>query len=141
MEAVAVPGTVRYSGDYPVSLFVNGKASRGNQLSLPAGTYTISVRAKTNAFIRLSKQVEVHPGQTTTIQQPAMGILNIKANPSNCKISIDGDFVDDAPIFNLPVQSGRHTILFNWDKLSKRLTKDVQVEADQTDTIMGVPTD
>jgi len=141
MEATAAPGNIRYSGDYPVSLFVNGKASRGNQLSLPAGTYTISVRTKNNAFIRYSKQVEVRSGETTTIQQPAMGILNIKANPSNCKISIDGEFVDDAPIFNLPVQSGKHIILFNWDKLSKKLSKDVQVEADQTDTIMGVPND
>lgn len=130
------PGTVKYTGQYPVSLFVNGKAYR-DSFELPPGTYTVSIRSKGAAFIHANREVEVKSGETSVVQQPAMGKLTVKANPSNCKISIDGEYVDSAPIFNLPVQTGSHVVTFNWDTLGKKTTKPVVISSSETQSLMG----
>jgi hypothetical protein len=68
-----------------------------------------------------------------------MGTLTVKANPSNCKISINGEVIDDAPIFSLPVQSGTQVIGFNWVKMGKTLKKSVEIPQGQSVTVTGVP--
>ncbi len=137
---IEVPqGTLSYSGQYPVTIFSKGKALRGNTLKLPAGTYKLTFKTKQNAYINFTRTVEIKAGDAKIVSAPAMGSLNVKANPSNCKISIDGDVVDDAPIFNLPVQTGNHVIRFNWVKMGKTLDKTVEIPQGQTVTVTGVP--
>jgi serine/threonine protein kinase len=132
-------GTLSYSGQYPVTIFSKGKALKGNTLQLDPGTYKLTFKAKQKAYINFTRTVELKGGDTKIISAPPMGILTVKANPSNCKISIDGDVVDDAPIFNLPVQSGNHVIRFNWVKMGKTLDKAVEIPQGQTVSITGVP--
>lgn len=139
LEAVPQPGFVKYAGKYPITIFSGGRALRGNPIQLDAGAYTLSFRSKKDAFIRFSQKIEVKAGETTVVKGPAMGTVNIKAVPSNCKISIDGEFVDVAPIQNLAIQSGNHMILFNWEKMGKTLNKEVDVGDGQTQTITGIP--
>ncbi len=132
-------GTLSYAGQYPVTIFSKGKALRGNTIQLDPGTYKLTFKTKQNAYINFTKTVEIQAGDTKIISAPAMGSLTVKANPSNCKISINGEVVDDAPIFNLPVQAGNHVIRFNWVKMEKTLDKTVEIPQGQTVTVTGVP--
>jgi serine/threonine protein kinase len=141
MQAAAEPGFIKYVGQIPVVVFVDGKPAHGTSLEAEPGTHTVSIRARGNALIRMSREVNVKSGDTSIIQQPAMGTLSIRANPSNCKIFVDGEFIDYPPITNLPVQTGTHAITFNWEKLSKKSTKSVVISADQGENVMGVPSD
>jgi hypothetical protein len=68
-----------------------------------------------------------------------MGTITIKAVPSNCKISINGEFIDVAPVQNLPIQAGTHTITFNWDTLSKKTSRTVTVSGNGSQIVTGVP--
>jgi serine/threonine protein kinase len=139
LEPVVLTGFVKYVGSHPVTVYSAGKALRGNPVELNAGNYTLSFRSKKEAFIRFSQKVEVKPGETTVVKGPTMGSLNVRAVPSNCKISIDGEFVDFAPIQNLAIQSGNHMILFNWEKMGKTLNKEVSISGGQSQTVTGVP--
>jgi len=136
---VPQPGFVKYTGKYPITVYTGGKALRGNPIELDAGVYTLSFRSKKDAFIRFSQKVEVKAGETTVVKGPSMGTISIKAIPSNCKISIDGEFVDVAPIQSLAIQSGNHMIQFNWETVGKTLNKEVTVSDGQTQTVTGVP--
>lgn len=141
MQVAAAPGYIKYVGQIPVTIFVDGKAERGNSIEAEPGTHTVSIRSRGGAFISKRQDVEVKSGDTSIISQPAMGTLSVRANPSNCKIFIDGEFIDFPPITNLPVQSGTHAVTFNWEKLGKKTTKSVVISAGQSETVMGVPTD
>lgn len=139
LQQAAEQGQVRYLFSYPVAVFMGGKVVKGNPISLAPGTYTLSFRGKSPAYIHFSKKVEVSSGETVTVGQPAMGKITIKANPSNCKISIDNEYVDEAPIFDLPIQSGSYMIQFNWPALGKKLSKPVTVSPDESTNVVGVP--
>ena len=145
LQPVIVPGTVRYTGSYPVTMFVGGKAISGNSVDLAPGSYALTFRSKKNqkAFIRFSQTVDVQPGKTITIKGPpkGMGVLNVNATPSNCRISLDGEFVDVVPIRNLPVQAGSHKVQFNWERMGKKLEKMVVLAQGQSETLMGTMKD
>jgi hypothetical protein len=139
LESAPTTGTLHYTGSYPVAVFSGGKALRGPTITLPEGTYKLSFVSKKGAYIRFTKTVEVHPGETINISQPPLGNLSVKANPSNCRISIDGQYVDDAPIFAMPVQAGAHVLQFDWTKLNSRLNKTVMINAGETQSVVGAP--
>ncbi len=141
LKPVVVPGTVTYTGSYPVAIYVDGSAVSGNSVELSPGSHTLTFRSRKNqkAFIRFSQTVNVDPGQTIAIKGPPKGMssLNVNATPSNCRIYVDGEFVDVVPIRNLPVQAGSHTIQFNWEKMGKKLEKTVVLSQGQSEKVMG----
>ena len=139
LQQAAEPGLVRYLFSYPVAVYSAGKVIKGNPISLPPGSYTLTFRGRTPAYIRFSRTVTVVSGETVTIGQPAMGKVTIKANPSNCRISIDGEYVDEAPIFSLPIQAGSYMVQFNWPALGKILSKPVTISPDESVNVVGVP--
>jgi hypothetical protein len=131
-------GFVQYVGKYPVTVLLAGKPLKGDPVSLPAGTHKLTFLSTKKAYIRLTRTVEVKPGETITVRGPEMGSLTIKANPSNCKIFLNGEFIDYPPIFNLPVQAGNHTLLFNWEKTGKKQTRPIVVLADTNENVTAV---
>lgn len=139
LQKISLPGVIKYTGSHPVTIFSGGKAFRSSSISLPPGTYKFSFVSKQKAYIRFTKSIEVKAGETVNVPGPAMGSLNVKANPSNCKISVNGEYLDDAPIFNLPIQTGTHVIEFHWPKLGTKLNKTITIRSGQTETVIGIP--
>jgi len=135
LNQIATPGSVRYTGRYPVSIIVDGKFIAGNPVSVSPGNHTITLKSRKDAFIRTTRRVEVTAGQTVTVGDPEMGMIKVIAQPSNCKISIDGEFIDLAPIVNLPISAGDHSIGFNWEKLGKKRTKSASIDGGGTITV------
>jgi serine/threonine protein kinase len=137
--AAAAPGFVKFGGPHRVAIISGSRALKGNPIELQPGTYKLTFRSSKDAYIRFSKSVEIKSGETVVVPAPAMGKITIKAVPSNCKILINGEFIDVAPVLNLPIQSGNHTITFSWDTLNKKSSKTVTVEGGQSQTVTGVP--
>jgi serine/threonine protein kinase len=140
LPAAAAPvGFVKYSGSGRVAVIRGSKVLKGNPIELEPGSYKLTFRSSKDAYIRFTKTVEIKAGETTVVHGPEMGKITIKAIPSNCKILVNGEFVDVAPVLNFPIQAGNHTITFNWETLGKKQSKSVTVAPDQSQTITGIP--
>ena len=67
-----------------------------------------------------------------------MGTFSITANPSNCKIFINGVFVDSPPIFDMPLQAGNHAIRVAWEKQAKEKTINITVAPGQSKVLRAI---
>jgi hypothetical protein len=130
LPRAGLPGAVAVQSTYPVDVILDGRTlangAEGPKLELPAGSYSVTLRAP-KVFMSRTLEVDVKPGETTVLRAPSLGKLNIKATPGSCEVSIDGAFVDYPPILNLPISEGRHTVTFKWADGSKQEV--VQVDA------------
>ncbi len=117
LEASGPQGTVALQSAYPVDVFWRGRQLAAGQaaasLGLPAGEHALLVVSKEN-FLRTTMTVEVRPGETIPLTPPTLGRVNVRANPDNCQVYIDGTFVDYPPILNRPLAGGAHTVSFRW---------------------------
>ncbi len=104
---------IRKSPDYDVDIYVGGKrlGRAGETLTLPEGKHTLTFR-NDKLFVRESAQVTVEGDRSATplVTFPGLGSLTVQAQPSNCKVFIDGVYVDVTPILDLPVASGGHRV-------------------------------
>jgi serine/threonine-protein kinase len=135
----AVPqGRVAVMSAYPVDVVWNGKVvGRGEspQLSLPVGRQVVTLVAAPY-FLRSTLTVSVKPEGAAGVAAPPLGKINIKANPDNCEVFIDGAFVDYPPILDRPVAAGAHTVAFKWPDGVKREAQ-AEVEAGSPAYVMG----
>jgi PEGA domain-containing protein len=117
------PGTLAVVSAYPVDVVWKGKqlakAQLSPQLSLPPGRHTVQVLAPAQ-FLRKDIVIDVRSGASVGYEAPALGKINIKANPDNCEVSIDGAFVDYPPILDRPIVEGPHSVTFKWPDGLKR---------------------
>ena len=141
MPAVAAPGYVKYIGEPRVNIFNGPRALKGSPAELEPGSHKLSFRSGKSAYVRFTKTIEVKSGETVTVRGPDMGKITIKAVPSNCKISINGEFIDVAPVLNLPIQAGSHTITFNWETLNKKTSKTVTVNGNESQSVTAAEKD
>ncbi len=83
----------------------------GDTISLPEGKYALTFRNDT-VFVKETAQVAVAGGRTVTplINFPALGTLTVQAQPSNCKVFVDGVYVDVTPVLDMPIASGGHRV-------------------------------
>ncbi len=136
---VVATGFIKYVGQYRVSVFSGKSILKGNPIEIASGTHKLSFRSGKDSYIRLTKTIEVKAGETLVVRGPEMGSVTLKAVPSNCKISVNGEFIDVAPVLNLPIMTGTHTVIFNWETLGKKQTKTVTISAGQSASVTGVP--
>jgi hypothetical protein len=110
-------GSVALVSSYPVDVIWRGRqlatAEASKSFDLPAGDQSLTIVSKEN-FLRATLTVAVRGGETVPLQAPALGRINIRANPDNCQVLIDGTFVDYPPILNRPLAGGAHTVSFRW---------------------------
>jgi serine/threonine protein kinase len=136
-EPAGPQGRVAVVSSYPVDVVWNGKlVARGaSQLSLPVGRQVITLVAAPY-FARSTVAVNVKPEGVTGVEAPRLGKINIKANPDNCEVFIDGAFVDYPPILDKAVAVGAHTVAFKWPDGTRR-EEQAEVEAGSPSYVMG----
>jgi hypothetical protein len=117
LETSGPHGSVALVSSYPVDVIWRGRqlatAEASKSFDLPAGDQSLTIVSKEN-FLRATLTVAVRGGETVPLQAPALGRINIRANPDNCQVLIDGTFVDYPPILNRPLAGGAHTVSFRW---------------------------
>jgi serine/threonine-protein kinase len=117
LETSGPQGSVELTSSYPVDVFWRGRqmvdAQTSKSFSLPAGEQTVTFVSKDH-FLRATQTIEVRGGEVTPLPAPSLGHINIRANPDNCTVFIDGAFIDYPPILNRPVSTGPHTVSFRW---------------------------
>jgi serine/threonine-protein kinase len=125
VAAVATPeaepagpvGRVTLASSYPVDVLWRGrvlvKGQQSAELSLPLGRQTLTLVSAEN-FLRANVNVDVTAEGPTEISAPSLGRINIRAQPDNCQIFIDGAFIDYPPILDRPLSTGPHQVLFRW---------------------------
>jgi hypothetical protein len=136
----AVPeGKVNVLSTYPVDVLWRGKLlARGQaspQLSLPAGRQVLTLVA-TEFAVKSNVTVDVRPGATAGVEAPELGRISIRANPDNCRVLLDGTFLDYPPILNRPISRGRHVVEFQWPDSARRV-ETVEVGKGAPTYVMG----
>jgi serine/threonine protein kinase len=110
-------GTVNVAASFPLDVVWKGqmlaRGQSGARLSLPAGRHTLTL-VSSAYFLKASVPVEVRGGAEASVRAPELGRISIRANPDNCRVLIDGAFVDYPPILDKPIAAGAHTVSFRW---------------------------
>ncbi|HEU5180548.1 MAG TPA: serine/threonine-protein kinase [Candidatus Polarisedimenticolia bacterium] len=85
---------------------------KNGELSLPEGKLQLQLVNEKVRFKR-SIEVEIVGGETRSVrvEWPSLGKLSVQAEPSNCKVYVDGIFLDNPPVFEHPLVAGEHEIL------------------------------
>jgi hypothetical protein len=117
LEPAGPLATVTLVSSYPLDVSWRGRAlARGAtspRVQVPGGRQVL-VLAAPSVFLRGEIVVNVAPGGTASGEAPALGRLSIRAHPDNCRVSIDGTFVDYSPIRDKPAAAGAHAVTFEW---------------------------
>jgi predicted Ser/Thr protein kinase len=131
-------GKVSLTSTYPVDVRwkdrVLARGQTAAQLSLPVGRQTLTVTAA-EYLLRASFTVDVRPDAVVEISPPELGRINVRANPDNCKVFIDGAFIDYPPILDRPLATGAHTVAFKWPDAETR--EEVVVERGKPAYVTG----
>jgi serine/threonine-protein kinase len=123
LQPVRPPGRLRVVADYPVDVIRGGetlaRAQATASVSLPAGRQKVRLVSR-KYFLDQRSTVQVPAGGETTLRLPQLGTISIRAIPDNCKVLIDGRFVDYPPILERQIVSGRHQVGFRWPDGTRR---------------------
>ncbi|MBP6702128.1 MAG: protein kinase [Vicinamibacteria bacterium] len=111
------PGSLVIESSYPVTVSVAGRVigseKAGLTASLPAGAHEVLVESP-SVFLRHRETVRIEAGGSASVRVPATGKLGVRASPDNCKVLVNGVFLDYPPILDRAIASGNHVITFEW---------------------------
>ena len=130
LESSIPPGILAIEGaDYPLEVLIGGRRQNlgdKRELRLPPGRYEAELVAD-SVFLRQTYPVEIGSGEKQTIRAPQAFTVRIAANPANCRVSIDGRFVDVIPINDRRLVVGNHSFEFEWPAHQRKKTLSVVV--------------
>jgi|GEM_PF-406095 len=114
------PGTLVIRSPFPVTaslgrtaLHVRQDGSGRYRASLASGRRTVTIRNR--QYYHYEKRTfEIPEGGSIEHRIASPGRADITAIPGNCKIHIDGAYVDFVPIIGLPLAAGTHRARFTW---------------------------
>ncbi len=125
------PGVLVIQADYPVSVRLGGRSYAGKRIEVPPGTYNAQITAP-SVFLSLGRQVRIQSGATETIALPIATTVKLGANPSRCRVKIDGMDAGYVPA-EIQIAVGNHRFEFDWESLGKSLvlTRKITVRTDR----------
>ncbi len=120
LARVPGPGMLVIRSPFPVTASAGGTTlSLRNsgpgiyQATLTAGRQSVTIRNR--EYFHYEKQTfDISEGGTTEHRILSPGWADVTALPGNCKIHIDGAYVDFVPIIGLPLAAGSHRARFTW---------------------------
>ncbi len=99
--------------EYDVDVYKDGRriGKAGEAIDLLEGDHALVFR-NDRFFVSEKRSVSIEGGRTATpmIAFPALGTLTVHAQPSNCKVYVDGRYVDVTPVIDLPIAAGGHRV-------------------------------
>jgi tRNA A-37 threonylcarbamoyl transferase component Bud32 len=111
------PGTLAVESTYPVAILRGESilASEGESptAQLRPGSYQVRLVSE-RVFLDKTVEVQVREGETSLVRAPALGRVNVRANPGNCTVSIDGFGAGAPPFMNREIVEGSHEFVFTW---------------------------
>ena len=117
LPKLAPPGTVAVASSYALDVLWRGKPLAHGQVSprvAVAGGRQVLTLVAPAVFLRADLEVNVPSGGEVALAAPALGRLNVRANPDNCEIFVNGVFLDYPPILDRPAAAGRLNVGFRW---------------------------
>ena len=133
------PSTLVVESSYPLTISVSGRVlatdKPGVTATLPAGTHEVLLESA-SIFLKRRESVQLDAGGSATIKAPATGKIGVRATPDNCKIFIDGVFVDYPPINDRTIAAGSHVVSFEWPD-GGRSEEKVQVQGGKPSYVQG----
>ena len=139
LVAEGPPATLVVESAYPLTVSVNGRVlasdKPGVTATLAAGTQEVLLESAP-IFLKRRETVQLEAGGTTTIKAPLTGKIGVRATPDNCKIFLNGVFVDYPPILDRTIAAGPHVVSFEWPDGTKAEEK-IQVQAGKPSYVMG----
>ncbi|MEO8360270.1 MAG: protein kinase [Vicinamibacteria bacterium] len=133
------PSTLIVESGYPVTVSVDGRVIASDKPGLSAtvssGSHDVVIESAA-VFLRRKETVQLGAGGSFTLKAPGTGKIGVRANPDNCKVFVDGVFVDYPPILDRVIAAGNHVVSFEWPDGSKSEEK-VEVQAGRPSYVMG----
>jgi len=133
------PATLVVESAYPLTVSVAGRVlasdKAGVTATLTAGTQEVLLESP-SIFLKRRETVQLEAGGTTTLKAPATGKIGLRATPDNCKIFLNGVFVDYPPILDRTIAAGSHVVTFEWPDGAKAEEK-IVVQAGKPSYVMG----
>ena len=133
------PATLVVESAYPLTVSVAGRVlasdKPGVTASLTAGTQEVLLESA-SIFLKRRDTVQLEAGSTTTLKAPATGKIGLRATPDNCKIFLNGVFVDYPPILDRAIAAGPHVVTFEWPDGTK-VEEKILVQAGKPSYVMG----
>jgi len=132
---VTLPRPKGWTGE--VFLGTTRVGSTSEPVTLEEGNYTLVVR-NDKVFAKTSIPVVVKGGETIRPAAvfPGLGSLTVQAQPSNCKVYVDGAYVDVTPILDLPIAAGDHAIKVVFVPNGATQDRRVSIRADRSERVV-----
>jgi hypothetical protein len=139
LTALGRPGTFVVESSYPLSIQRGATelvpASPSPSVQLRPGNYELRLVSEP-VFLDRVVQAQVREGEATVVQAPPLGRVNVRANPGNCAVSINGFAAGAPPFMNREIVEGTHEFVFAWPGEVKDVQR-VNVQAGKPSYVIG----
>ena len=119
LKSSVPPGVLSIAADYNVRVQIGGRTFNSKRIEMPPGTYTARITAP-EVFLSQSRQVTLSSGSTEEIQLPIAVPLKLGANPSRCRVKINGMDAGYVPA-DIRITVGQHRFEFDWEGIGESL--------------------
>jgi hypothetical protein len=119
LQSSVPPGALEVVANYPVRVWVGGRTFSSSRIELPPGEHSVRISAP-SVFHSETRRVRISSGETQRVGLPAATRVNVAANPSRCRVKIDGQDAGYVPA-EVQVTLGQHVFEFDWESLGKKL--------------------
>ena len=117
------PGHLVLATDYPLQVLVRSRRfgpRSSHRIPLPPGSHPVRLLSPA-VFLDQAQTVQIRSGSDLTVTVPRLVQVTVRANPSNCRVRIDGQPEKVTPLNDLPITVGRHEFSFLWPATGRRL--------------------